>query len=75
MNATQFNYPTVEKELLAAIYAFEKNWSYLISSKIIIYTGHATIKYLMKKPNSKLRLIRWMLLLQEFEVEIRDKKG
>ena len=40
----------------------------------IIHTNHATIKYLMAKKEEKLRLIRWVLLLQEFDLEIKDKK-
>ncbi|XP_047183032.1 uncharacterized protein LOC124849187, partial [Vigna umbellata] len=43
--------------------------------KVIIYTDHAAIKYLLTKPDSKPRLIRWVLLLLEFDVEIRDKTG
>jgi hypothetical protein len=46
-----------------------------VNSKVIVYTDHATIKYLLAKKDTKPRLIRWILLLQEFDVEIHDKKG
>lgn len=75
MNDAQVNYATTEKELLAIVYALEKIWSYLIGLKIVCYTDHAAIKYLITKADSKPILIRWMLLLQEFDLEIRDKKG
>ncbi|CAM8934309.1 unnamed protein product [Rhodiola kirilowii] len=48
---------------------------YYASSKTIVYTDHAAIKYLLSKKDSKPHLIRWVLLLQEFDIEIRDKKG
>jgi len=63
LNDAQINYATTEKELLAIIYALEKFQSYLVGSKIVIYTNHTTIKYLLRKADSKPRLIRWMLLL------------
>ncbi|CAM8929142.1 unnamed protein product [Rhodiola kirilowii] len=69
------NYTTTEKELLAVVYAFEKFRPYLVGSKTIVYTDHAAIKYLMTKKDAKPRLIRWILLLQEFTIEIKDKKG
>jgi hypothetical protein len=68
------NYAT-EKELLTVVFAFEKFRSYIVNSKVIIYTDHATIKYLLSKKDAKPWLIRWILLLQEFDVEILDKKG
>lgn len=74
LNDAQVNYATTEKELLVMVYALEKFRSYLIGSRIICYTDHATIKYLINKVDSKLRIIRWMLLLQGFNLEIRDKK-
>ncbi|GJZ88900.1 reverse transcriptase domain-containing protein [Tanacetum coccineum] len=71
----QAHYTTTEKELLAVVYAFEKFQSYLLLSKSIVYTDHSAIKYLFAKKDAKVRLMRWILLLQEFDVEIRDKKG
>ena len=49
--------------------------SYLVGARIIIYTDHATIKYLLSKKDSKPILLRWILLLQEFDLEIKDKRG
>jgi hypothetical protein len=46
-----------------------------VNSKVIVYTDHAAIKYLLSKKNAKPRLIRWIHLLQKYDVEIRDKKG
>lgn len=63
LNDAQLNYATTEKELLAVVYAFDKFRSYLVGSKVIVYTDHAAIKYLMTKKDSKPKLIRWVLLL------------
>jgi hypothetical protein len=65
----------MEKELLAVVFAFEKFRSYIVNSKVIVYTDHTTIKYLLAKKDAKPRLICWILLLQEFDVEIHDRKG
>lgn len=57
------------------MHAFDKFHSFLISTKVIVYTDHSVIKYLIAKKDAKPRLIRWVLLLQEFDLEIRGKKG
>ncbi|RDX97133.1 Retrovirus-related Pol polyprotein from transposon 17.6, partial [Mucuna pruriens] len=75
MDPAQQNYTTSEKELLAIVFALDKFCSYLLGSKIIVFSNHAALRYLLKKSDAKPRLIRWMLLLQEFDIEIRDKKG
>ena len=75
LNEAQRNYTTTVKELLEVVYALDKFRSYLIGSDIVIFTDHSALKYLLTKQNSKARLIRWVLLLQEFNIQIRDKKG
>ncbi|CAM8905405.1 unnamed protein product [Rhodiola kirilowii] len=75
LDPAQRNYSTTEKELLAVVFALEKIRSYLLGAKVIVYSDHAAISYLMKKKEAKPRLIRLILLLQEFDMEIRDKKG
>ncbi|KAK1668186.1 hypothetical protein QYE76_056345 [Lolium multiflorum] len=69
------NYATTEKELLAVVFACDKFRSYIVDSKVIIQTDHAAIRYLMQKKDAKPRLIRWVLLLQEFDLHIIDRKG
>ena len=75
VNEAQENYSTTEKEMLAIVFACEKFRQYILGSHVIIHTDHAAIKYLMSKKEAKTRLIRWVLLLQEFDLEIKDKKG
>ena len=75
LSEAQPNYATTEKELLAVVFAIDKFRSYLVGAKVIVYTDHAALKYLLTKKDTKPRLIRWILLLQEFNIEIRDKKG
>jgi hypothetical protein len=70
MTEQQLNYATTEKELLAVVFALEKFRSYLVGSKVVVYTDHAALKYLLTKEESKPRLLRWILLLQEFDLEI-----
>ncbi|GKB74042.1 reverse transcriptase domain-containing protein [Tanacetum coccineum] len=57
------------------VFAFDKFRSYLILSKTIIHTDHLALRYLFKKQDAKPRLIRWILFLQEFDIEIKDRKG
>ena len=75
MNDAQLNYATTNTKLLAVVFAFDKFRPYLIGNKVIVFTYHSTIKYLMTKKDAKHRLVRWVVLLQEFDVEIQDKKG
>nr|GEW35007.1 reverse transcriptase domain-containing protein [Tanacetum cinerariifolium] len=75
MTDAQAHYTTTEKESLAVVYAFEKFWPYLVLSKTIVYTDHSALKYLLAKQDAKPRFLQWVLLLQEFDVFIHDKKG
>ncbi|XP_074266269.1 uncharacterized protein LOC141588742 [Silene latifolia] len=75
LDEAQTNYSTTEKELLAVVFAMEKFRTYLVGAKVIVFTDHVALRHLLIKKESKPRLIRWILLLQEFDMEIRDKKG
>nr|GEU84224.1 DNA-directed DNA polymerase [Tanacetum cinerariifolium] len=68
---TKLPHPTT----VTVVYAFEKFRSYLILNKSIVYTDHSTLKYLFQKKYSKARLLRWVLLLQEFTFKVIDTKG
>nr|GEV81869.1 reverse transcriptase domain-containing protein [Tanacetum cinerariifolium] len=61
--------------MLDVVYAFEKFRPYLVLTKSIVYPDHSALKYLLIKHDAKPRLIRWVLLLQEFDIIICDKKG
>nr|GEU66707.1 reverse transcriptase domain-containing protein [Tanacetum cinerariifolium] len=75
MTQAETNYMTTKKELLAVLYAFEKFRSYLIINKSIVYTDQSALKYLFAKKDAKARLLRWILLLQEFDFKVIDTKG
>ncbi|GJY21098.1 reverse transcriptase domain-containing protein [Tanacetum coccineum] len=75
MTEAETNYTTTEKEMLAVVYAFEKFRSYLIMNKSVVYTDHSALKYLFNKKDAKARLLRWILLLQEFDFLVIDTKG
>ena len=49
--------------------------AYLVGSDIIIFIDHSALKYLLTKQDAKARLIIWVLLLQEFNLQIKDNKG
>jgi hypothetical protein len=64
----------MEKKLLAMVFAIEKFRSYFVGTKVIVYSDHATLKYLLMKKDARSCLIRWILLLQEFDLEIEIKR-
>jgi hypothetical protein len=75
LNDAQLNCSTTENELLAVVFTLDKFRSYLLGSKVLVYLNHATLKYLLSNKDAKSRLIWWILLLHEFDIEIRNKKG
>ena len=75
LDSAQANYTTMEKEFLVVVFALEKFRLYIVGSPVIIFTDHAALKYLLSKQDTKPRLTRWILLCQEFNLTIKDKKG
>ena len=71
----QVHYSTTKKELLAIGFALENFRTYFLGSKVIVYSDHAALNFLFKKKEANPRLIKWILLLQEFDIEIKDKRG
>lgn len=75
LNEAQENYSTKKKEILAVVFSCEKFRSYILESKVILHIDHETIRYLFPNKESKPSLIRWVLLLQEFDIKIKDNRG
>ena len=75
LTGAQLKYATTEKELLVVVFIIDKFRSYLVGAKIVVYTDHASLINLLTKKDAKPRLIRRILLLQQFDIEIKDKKG
>ena len=57
------------------VFSCEKLRPYILGFHVIIHIDHVAIRYLINKKDDKPRLIRWVLLLQEFDMKIKDKKG
>lgn len=72
LTLAQENYTTTEKELLANVHTFDKFHPYLVLSKAVVYTYYAALQYLLTKLDAKPWLNRCILLLHEFDLEIRD---
>ena len=64
-----------KQELIVVVFAFEKFRSYLLGTRVIVHTDHSALRYLMANKDAKPRLIHWVLLLEEFDFEVRDRKG
>ncbi|XP_074318483.1 uncharacterized protein LOC141655296 [Silene latifolia] len=75
LDQTQCGYSTTEKKMLAIVHVVEKFRQYLVGSKVLVYSDHTALRQLMVKKDAKPRLLRWVLLLQEFDLEIKDKPG
>jgi hypothetical protein len=69
LTGPQLNYATMERELLVIIFAVEKFRSYLVGAKVIVYTDHAALKYLLTKKDAKPRLIRWQTTYHVFSLK------
>nr|GEU55393.1 reverse transcriptase domain-containing protein [Tanacetum cinerariifolium] len=65
----------VDRAKVDVIAKLPHSTSFKVLSKTIVYTNHSALKYLLAKQDANPRLLRWIILFQEFGVIIRDKKG
>eukprot|EP00253_Pinus_taeda_P016168 PITA_16168 len=75
LSPAELNYTVTEKEFLAVIHAVNKFRHYITGYSVILYTDHFAIKYLANKPITNGRITRWLILLQEFDITIKDRLG
>lgn len=75
LSPAELNYTITEKEFLAVIHAANKFRHYITEYPVILYTDHFSIKYLANKPINNGRITRWMILLQESDITIKDRTG
>eukprot|EP00253_Pinus_taeda_P005467 PITA_05467 len=75
LSFAELNYTVTEKEFLAVIHAVNKFGHYITGYPVVLYTDHSAIKYLANKPVTNARIIRWLILLQEFDITIKDRPG
>ena len=75
LNDAQKNYTTIEKELITVVFTFDKFRNHFLGTSIVIFIDHLTLKYLLNKNDAKARLSKWILFIQEFNIQIRDKQG
>eukprot|EP00253_Pinus_taeda_P029953 PITA_29953 len=75
LSPAELNYAVTEKEFLAVIHAINKFRHYITGYPVILYTDHSIIKYLANKPVRNCRITRWLILLQEFDITIKDRPG
>lgn len=75
LNSAEVNYSTTEKELLAIIYAITKLRTYLVGQKFVVITDHKGLTFLNTTQYLNSRLIRWSLLLQQYDFEVEYSKG
>lgn len=77
MNKQQVNYSTIEKECLALVLSLKHFEVYLSTpaQTITVYTDHNPLVFIQKMKNQNQRLLRWSLILQEFDIEVIHVKG
>jgi hypothetical protein len=75
LSELEHNYNTTEREGLAMVYALQKFRHYLLGKCFKMFTNHSALKYLVNKPVLRGRICRWLLLFQEFDIEVIVKPG
>lgn len=75
LQKAEINYSTIEKELLAIVEAVKHFRPYLLGNKFILFTDHKPLTFAFGAKNANARLLRWRLDLEQYDYEIRFRKG
>lgn len=75
LNTAQINYATTHKELLAIILAIERFAHYIWGKHFVVHTDHEALTYLFNQSKPGSRLLRWKLLLAEYDFDIIHRPG
>lgn len=73
----QKNYSTIEKECLAMLLSLQ-HFNVYVSSPVhpvTVFTDHNPLTFIHKMKNKNQRLLRWSLMLQEYNLDIKHIKG
>lgn len=74
LTSTELNYTMSEKEFLAVMHAVNKFWHYITGYQVFVHNNHSTIRCLLNKLITIGKIKCWLLLLQEFDITIVDKR-
>ena len=75
LNVAKKNYTTMKREGLSMIYVVKKFWHYLLATQFVFFVDHQALLYLVNKPCSIGRIVRWFVILLEFDFIVAVKKG
>lgn len=75
LNNAEINYSTTEKECLALLFGIKYFRCYLYGRRFTVYTDHSALQWLLNLKDSSSKLMRWALLLSEYDYEVRHKPG
>ena len=75
LNSDEQNYTTTEREGLGMVYAMKNLWHYHLANKFVFFTDHQVLLYLVNKPCNTGRIVRWFIILLEFDFTVVVKKG
>eukprot|EP00253_Pinus_taeda_P012303 PITA_12303 len=75
LSSAEHNYTVTKKEFVAVIHAVNKFRHYITGYPVVLYTDHSAIKYLANKPVTNARITRWLILVQAFDITIKDRPG
>ena len=74
-NVHELNYPVHEKEQLALVHCLEHWRHYLLGAETIAFTDNIATRYIRTSSNLSSRQIRWLQVIDRYNVKIRHIPG